>query len=72
MRVIKLKQPKEYNAKTSSGVLSVVFNTVIQKDDQFTLWLNTANQAQFRATVYSADAERLCRELFEDEQGCAA
>jgi hypothetical protein len=72
MRVIKLKQPKEYSAKTSSGVLVVVFNTVIQKHDQFTLWLNTANQSQFRATVYTTDAEMICREMMESETERAA
>lgn len=72
MRVIKLKQPKEYNVQNSSGILSVVFNTVIQKEGHFTLWLNTENQSQFRATVYSTNAESLCREMIEGDQECAA
>jgi hypothetical protein len=63
MRLIKLEQPKEYSVNNSSGVLTVIFNSIIQKENELSLYMNTSKGFIFRATLYTENARSFCDDL---------
>jgi hypothetical protein len=63
MRLIKLEQAKEFSVNNSVGTLTVIYNSIIQKEGEVNLYMNSPTGFHFRATLCTQNARSFCDDL---------